>query len=429
NLSSPIRIAASGPADIVSALLDPGVDQFALPNFVRDLTSDPANNSTFGTLTIRRTFTNNSGANITRLRFRIIDLTTFPSPSGVSDLRPRTSSGTTVTLSGGGVASVSGTTLEQPPSQPNGGGFMSTKSAGTITLGTPLAPGSSINVQFLLGIQQTGTFRYSVILESLPGASSDVVSVAGDTEAVPPPITPSLIISEFRLRGPAGGNDEFVEIYNNTDASVTVSAIDGSSGYALAASDGVVRFVIPNGTVIPARGHYLGVNNVGYSLGAYPAGDGTTATGNSTDSLNISDNTGIALFRTATPANFNLANRFDAVGSTGEANSLYKEGAGYPNLVPFSTDFSFVRKIPTFGTGAGLPQDTDVNSVDFIFVDTNGTSSGAGQRLGTPGPENLSGPRDDGSTIGHSALDVAQSELDPPNAARDFASDPANNST
>ena len=52
-----------------------------------------------------------------------------------------------------------GTTLEQPPSQPNGGGFNSTMNAGTVTLGTPLANGASINLHFLLGIQQTGNFR------------------------------------------------------------------------------------------------------------------------------------------------------------------------------------------------------------------------------------------------------------------------------
>ena len=75
-----------------------------------------------------------------------------------------------------------------------------------------------------------------------------------------------LIISEFRLRGPSGAFDEFVEIYNNTDTDHIVATTDGSAGYALAASDGIARFVIPNGTIIPARGHFLGVNSLGYSL-------------------------------------------------------------------------------------------------------------------------------------------------------------------
>src|SRR4051794_2167034 len=135
-----------------------------------------------------------------------------------------------------------------------------------------------------------------------------------------------LIISEVRLQGPNGTNDEYVELYNNSGADHTVAG--GGTGYALAASDGVARFVIPNGTVIPNRGTYLGVNSAGYSLGTYPAGNGTTATGNATYTTGIPINDGIALFNTSIAANFVLANRLDAVGST-SAPALYREGAGY----------------------------------------------------------------------------------------------------
>ena len=81
--------------------------------------------------------------------------------------------------------------------------------------------------------------------------------------------TVPLLISEFRLRGPNGPGDEFIEIYNNSDFSHTVNSVDGtSSGYALVGSSNAVindnlpatRFVIPNGTVIPARGHILATN-------------------------------------------------------------------------------------------------------------------------------------------------------------------------
>ncbi|HEX8338210.1 MAG TPA: hypothetical protein VF621_15945, partial [Pyrinomonadaceae bacterium] len=227
------------------------------------------------------------------------------------------------------------------------------------------------------------------------------------------PATP-LIISEFRLKGPGADGvtpsadddfDEFVEIYNNSDADVTVNAFDGSAGFALAASDGITRFTIPNGTVIPARGHYLGVNSAGYSLGAYPAattpeaGDGaaaggaptyasavapsaksrlktkaarataprpavtrgarttggaaaagedespgpSAAVGDATYTANIANNVGIALFNTSNPSNFSATTRLDAVGSTSEANTLYKEGAGYPAILTFPIDYSFFR--------------------------------------------------------------------------------------
>jgi len=47
--------------------------------------------ATFGTIDIRRRLTNTSGVAINRLRFRIIDLTTFPAPAGTADLRARSS--------------------------------------------------------------------------------------------------------------------------------------------------------------------------------------------------------------------------------------------------------------------------------------------------------------------------------------------------
>src|SRR5918992_4104229 len=151
-----------------------------------------------------------------------------------------------------------------------------------------------------------------------------------------------LIISEFRVRGPNGANDEFIEIYNNSGADHTVVAASGT-GYGVAASDGTTRCSIPNGTVLPNRGHYLCVNSVGYSLASYPAGNGTTATGDATYTTDIPDNAGIAIFNTSVSGNFILANRMDAVGSTSEANTLYKEGTGYPALIPFSIDYSFYR--------------------------------------------------------------------------------------
>lgn len=244
-----------------------------------------------------------------------------------------------------------------------------------------------------------------------------------------------LIISEFRVRGPNGANDEFIEIYNNSGADHTVAG--GGTGYAVAASNGVARCVIPNGTVIPNRGHYLCVNSVGYSLASYPAGNGTTATGDATYTTDIPDNAGIAIFNTSIGADFTLANRLDAVGSTSEANTLYKEGTGYPALTPFSIDYSFYRdncgksgSITTFGPcPISTPKDTNNNAADFIFVDTNGTSAGAGQRLGAPGPENLSSPIQRNASFTEALLDPCVGGASPPNRVRDFTSDPANNST
>jgi hypothetical protein len=52
--------------------------------------------------------------------------------------------------------------------QLNGGGFNSSMSNGLVTLATPLANGASADVRFLLGIQQTGAFRFYLNIEALP---------------------------------------------------------------------------------------------------------------------------------------------------------------------------------------------------------------------------------------------------------------------
>jgi hypothetical protein len=246
-----------------------------------------------------------------------------------------------------------------------------------------------------------------------------------------------IIISEFRVRGPSGANDEFIEIYNASGADHTVTAASGT-GYGVAASDGTTRCSIPNGTVIPHRGHFLCVNSVAYSLASYPAGSGT-ATGDATYTTDIPDNAGIAIFNNNTGGgSYILANRLDAVGSTSEANTLYKEGTGYPTLTPFSIDYSFYRdtcgkggSITTFGAcpSGGLPVDTDNNAANFVFVDTNGTSAGAGQRLGAPGPENLSSPIQRNNVFSSLFVDANVAGANPPNRVRDFTSDPPNNST
>jgi hypothetical protein len=244
----------------------------------------------------------------------------------------------------------------------------------------------------------------------------------------------SLIISEFRLQGLGGVNDEFIEIYNDSSADHTVAAISGS-GYGIAASDGVVRCTIPNGIVIPAHGHWLCVNSLAYNLGNYPSGNGTTAAGDGTYTTDIPLNAGIALFNNNTGGgSFTLVNRFDAVGSVSEANVLYKEGSGLPALASgvASVNHAFVRDECGKGGAVNLlgpctistPKDTDSNSVDFFFVDANGTSAGAGQRLGAPGPQNLSSPIQRNSTIGVVLVDATVSSSLAPNRVRDLT--PAN---
>ena len=333
--------------------------------------------------------------------------------------------------------------------------------------------------------------------------SADATVFQYDVLAVP--LAP-LVISEFRLRGTSGPEDEFVEIYNNSNATVTVQTFDNSAGFGVAASDGIVRFTIPNGTLIPARGHYLGVNSNGYSLATYPSaaepppggargakkglatglkkpsvvtsaaetresaaarggksrtsvsplkewrmpglgsGDATpapaepvtpppaAATGNVPYANDIADNAGIALFNTSNPANFSTTTRLDAVGSTAEANTLYKEGSGYPALAVSNNNYSLYRSLCSYAEGAGcatpgLPLDTGDNARDFLFVDPSGADLGMGQRLGAPGPEDSTSPVQRNSSFAFNNLDRSVPSTASPNRERDFTPDPFNNSS
>jgi hypothetical protein len=182
------RLGAPGPQnlgsprftlDVLALLLDSSKSAAGTPNRVRD-TSAIGPNAAEGTMSIRRRFQNNTGGAVTRLRFRIVDMSTAPTTGSTADLRVLSASDITVsvndsaTCTAAGFAStpcnvtVIGSTLETPPNQPLGGGLNSSTTVGTITLASPLAPGASVNVQFLLGVQTTGSFKFFFNVEALP---------------------------------------------------------------------------------------------------------------------------------------------------------------------------------------------------------------------------------------------------------------------
>jgi hypothetical protein len=189
NTPAGLRLGAPGPENLGSprlinqfvpaSLLDATKAQTAAPNRVRDLAA-VGPNAALGTMSIRRRFTNTTSQPITRLRFRIVDISTFQTSPPIADVRALDSLQITVTgitdsatcAAAGQVipcsVQVFGTTLEQPPAQALGGGWNSSLSAGVITVPTPLAPGQSINFQFLLGVQASGSFKFFFNIEALP---------------------------------------------------------------------------------------------------------------------------------------------------------------------------------------------------------------------------------------------------------------------
>ena len=155
-------------------------------------------------MTIRRKFTNQTVQTITRLRFRVIDITTLNTraecgPTGTSpcaDLRALTSQTEVVSHSGGGTVTVEGIILEEPPAQPLGGGLNSSLAADDfINLDVPLAPGASFFVNFKTGVMRGGTFRYFITVEAVTCTEAGVTC----TEDVAAPSTggpPSTVVRE-----------------------------------------------------------------------------------------------------------------------------------------------------------------------------------------------------------------------------------------
>jgi subtilisin-like proprotein convertase family protein len=275
------------------------------------------------------------------------------------------------------------------------------------------------------GDNPNGTWSLYVVDDS----NSDAGSISGgwtitfDTRPAPP-AAGDILISEFRTRGvgtapPAsdGSADEFIELYNNTDSSITIiDAVPGANpmlapgaGWRFSIAEGaseVNAFILSETSstagplAIPARGHYLmatvptapsPAGNT-YSLVGYPTGTDFTTSGSANLSINpaaasgfIPDDAGIAIFNTTTAT---LANRLDSVGFSSVTAPGYKEGTGLApaNGITTASQHSFVRKYQT--TGTGYPVDTNNNANDFVLVETTGAIlNGVQSIFGAPGPE------------------------------------------
>jgi hypothetical protein len=228
------------------------------------------------------------------------------------------------------------------------------------------------------------------------------------------------LISELRTSGPAGATDEFIELYNNSNSPITVSASDASAGWAIVKSGSscdetpVIAAIIPNGTVIPAKGHYL-VVGAGYSLGAYAAGDQTLL-------ADIEADSNVAVFTTADLLNLSTETRLDAIGfgfNQGEICDLLREGTNLPAAQGSISEYSYVRNLIS-----GQPQDTDDNSADLIVVSTTpGVPVGATNSplLGSPGPENNSSPNIRNGVLTPGLVDPSTPVTAAPNRLRSTA--------
>jgi predicted extracellular nuclease len=159
----------------------------------------------------------------------------------------------------------------------------------------------------------------------------------------------TVVISQVAFRGPAGGNDELVQIRN---VSATAQAIGGWQIFGTNSTGSAVsgRATVPTGVSLPAGKSFLftNVQPAGTSGGSYSG----TVPGDVEYSTGIADTGGVQL-RTA------AGTVVDAVGSTGlsGAGLPFREGAGL-NFPTANGGDAFLRK-------SGGTQDTDSNTADF----------------------------------------------------------------
>ncbi|MGH9140503.1 MAG: choice-of-anchor D domain-containing protein, partial [Vicinamibacterales bacterium] len=228
-----------------------------------------------------------------------------------------------------------------------------------LTLDTPLTISGADASQFSVGAPGSATLAAmsstTVVVTFAPtgpGAKSATLAAASigggtATVALSGNGASPVVISELRFRGPAGGNDEFVEIYNNTDAAIDVS------GYTLHGSNNAgtnsTRATVPLNTTLPTRAHYLFINSAASGYSGTVAGNRSYATG-------ITDDGGVALVDSHGVI-------VDQVGLS--AGSLYKEGTTLASLGTGNIDHSYERKP---GGEAIALQDTDDNSADFQLI-------------------------------------------------------------
>jgi hypothetical protein len=161
-------------------------------------------------------------------------------------------------------------------------------------------------------------------------------------------VSSNIVISEFRTRGPNGGSDEFIELYNLSGAAVNIGGwkIKGSNNLGSVST----RVTITTGVVLNPGCHYL-VTNSSTSGGPYSG----SVPGNQTYSTGITDNGGIAA---TTPSDVVV----DAVGM--DVGSAFKEGTVLP---PLTTNVNRGYERRPGGT-SGSGQDTDNNLVDFQLL-------------------------------------------------------------
>ena len=344
-------------------------------------------------------------------------------PPGV--LRQCAAAGSALALMAGGCAATQAVLAPPVSAASSQGGTAAatvtlTASAASVSFGTPVtltatmtpadASGSVTFTDLLSTGPQSGqavtlgtaalSGGTAALTASLPAFGTNAVTAnySGDATYAPGTSTPvgvqvnaysgEVVISQFRLSGPDGANDQYVELYN-TGAAVSLA------GFTLAAGSGASVTVPDSAPVLPADQTYL-IAGDGYSLSASPD---QSAANLGSDGLRVTAPDGTVV---------------DAVGPAGAPAGFFS-GTPLPafdETSPGPADqYAWVRI-----EVAGVPHDSGSNAADFTLVSTTGgVVGGVKSALGSPSPRASVSPSQTNGAVQSVLLDPATPAPDAPN--------------
>jgi len=200
----------------------------------------------------------------------------------------------------------------------------------TCTYDNPIAQEASFSFTFVVHIDSNVMVPSSITnTATISHAGADPNSqnnMSSATTAIgnppPPPVSVhDILISEFRLSGPGGDSDEFIEFYCNRDTNCDISGFSIRTYDPTLGGDFSASF--PASSFIPARQYALLISDIPqYSLSGYAVPDFIASDSGRPDFF--IDNQGIQLIAGEEP--FTV---IDSVGFTGGGNQdQYVEGTG-----------------------------------------------------------------------------------------------------